>query len=284
MSLQGAIPRLDDTSTPAVTADYSPASTVSVVIPTLNEAKNLAWVLERLPDCVDEVIIVDGRSTDDTIAVALKVRPDARILLERAPGKGAAVRAGFAQARGDLIVMLDADGSMDPSEICRYLAPLENGYELVKGSRFMPSGGTTDISRIRALGNLALVNRLFGCRFTELCYGFMAFRREALPRLRLASTGFEIETEIVVHAMRAGLRVVEVPSFESERHFGKSNLHAVRDGVRVLRTLLAAHAKRWPVHEGLGAAPLTDRRALRRTARVAMRSSAARPAQPLLSR
>src|SRR5438270_1440191 len=88
--------------------------TVSVVIPTLNEQRNIAWVLERLPRIVDEVIVVDGRSTDDTIFAALSTRPDARIVQERTPGKGAALRAGFEAASGDVIVMLDADGSMHP--------------------------------------------------------------------------------------------------------------------------------------------------------------------------
>src|SRR5213592_3033175 len=110
---------MTDTSGPWVAADYRPGASVSAVIPTLNEAKNIRWVLDRIPDCVDEIIIVDGRSTDDTVAVARAARPKARIVLERSPGKGSAIRAGFAEAHGDLIVMLDADGSMDPSEICR---------------------------------------------------------------------------------------------------------------------------------------------------------------------
>jgi glycosyltransferase involved in cell wall biosynthesis len=235
--------------TPLVAADYRPKSSVTAVIPTLNEARNIQWVLNRLPGCTDELIIVDGRSTDDTVAVVREARPDARIVLEHRPGKGAALRAGFAQARGDLIVMLDADGSMDPGEICRYLHPLEHSYDLVKGSRFLKLGGTTDISRVRALGNFALltmVNHLYDCRFTELCYGFMAFRREVLDRLRLDATGFEIETQIVVHALRAGLKIGEVPSFEAERRFGESNLRATRDGARVLRSLLAARLARWP--------------------------------------
>src|SRR5207247_7876435 len=107
--------------------------TVSVVIPALNEARNIGWVLGRLPAYVDEVLVVDGRSTDATIDVALQTRPDARIVEEKAAGKGAALRAGFTHARGDHIVMLDADGSMEPGEISRYLARLEEGYDLVKG-------------------------------------------------------------------------------------------------------------------------------------------------------
>jgi glycosyltransferase involved in cell wall biosynthesis len=272
-------------------AGYRPTASVSAVIPTLNEAKNVKWVLDRMPDCIDEIIIVDGRSTDDTVAIAREARPEARIVLERTPGKGSAVRAGFAEARGDLIVMLDADGSMDPSEICRHLMPLEDGYDLVKGSRFLRSGGTTDISRIRALGNLglvALVNGLYGSRFTELCYGFMAFRREVLPKLHLTASGFEIETQIVVHALRARVRIAEVPSFESERRFGESNLRTIRDGVRALRTLLAGRGKIWPAPggrpapDGLAAGQLADE-ALAQAGRVAVGSSAAQPSESVLS-
>jgi len=220
---------------------------VTSVIPTLNEARNIGWVLGRLPDCVDEVIVVDGRSTDDTIAVVLDVRPDAKVVHELTPGKGAALRAGFAQAHGDIVVMLDADGSMEPAEIVRYVAKIEEGYELVKGSRFLPGGGTTDITRTRSLGNLALLalaNRIYRCAFTELCYGFMAFRRSAMERLALNADGFEIETQIVVRALRAGLRVGEVPSFEAQRRSGTSNLRTLRDGSRVLRELLWASRDR----------------------------------------
>jgi len=225
---------------------------VSVVIPTLNEARNIGWVIGRLPALVDELIVVDGRSTDGTIAAALAARPETVVVHERAPGKGAALRAGFARAAGDVIVMIDADGSMEPSEIARYVATIEAGYDLVKGSRFLPGGGTTDISRLRSLGNLALLvlaNRLYDCAFTELCYGFMALRRSALERLSLTADGFEIEAQIVAHAVRAGLRIAEVPSFESVRRTGDSHLHALRDGARVLRGLVSERHYVWPLPE-----------------------------------
>src|SRR5438876_475254 len=234
-----------------ITLDTASRKRVSAVIPALNEERNIGWVLERLPDCVDEVIVVDGLSVDNTIATAVAVRPDARIVCETTPGKGAALRAGFEHADADYVVMLDADGSMEPAEIRRYVALLDEGYDFVKGSRFMPGGGTADISRLRAVGNLCLLglaNRLYRCRFTELCYGYMAFRRSALPDLRLSAVGFEIETQLVAHAVRAGLRIAEVPSFEARRLSGNSNLRTMRDGTRVLRELLLARLRRWPGH------------------------------------
>ena len=254
---------------------------VSAVVPTLNEGKNIAWVLERIPDSVDEVLIVDGRSTDDTVEVALSARPDARIVLEPAPGKGRALQTGFAAARGDYVVMLDADGSMEPGEIRRYVAMLDEGYDVVKGSRFLPGGGTTDISRLRAFGNfflLGVANTLYGCRFSELCYGYMGFRRGAIEQLRLTAHGFEIETQIVAHAVRAGLRIAEVPSFEAERRFGESNLRTFRDGARVLNELVAARTRRWP-EPWEAPVPALPERAGRRFGRVgAVDGDEARPA------
>ncbi len=232
-------------------------ATVSVVIPTLNEAANIGWVLEQIPSVVDEIVLVDGRSTDDTIQVALSVRPDIRVVLERRPGKGAALRAGFAAGQGDYVAMIDADGSMHPSEIELCVELLEDRrrpehpgrYEFVKGSRFAEGGGSSDISLVRRAGNDALrrlVNALYGVEFTDLCYGLCAFRRDSLDALDLTSDGFEVETEIAVRAIKAGLHIGEVPSFESPRLHGESNLRAWRDGPRVLRTLLSERFRTEP--------------------------------------
>jgi glycosyltransferase involved in cell wall biosynthesis len=233
--------RHGDRTAPAPATPFGEAR-VSVVIPTLNEAANLPHVFARLPQGLHEVVVVDGRSVDDTVAVAKALRPDVRIVLEKRPGKGIALAAGFAAAKGDIIVMLDADGSTDPAEIPRYVMPLLDGADFVKGSRFMPGGGTDDITPIRKLGNSALngtVNKLYGTRYTDLCYGYNAFWNHCLPVLEMGDDhGFEIETVINVRIARAGLRVVEVPSVERERLFGESKLSPVRDGLRVLRTIV----------------------------------------------
>jgi glycosyltransferase involved in cell wall biosynthesis len=217
---------------------------VSVVIPTLNEATNIAWVLYRLPPVVDEVILVDGHSSDGTVAVARAARPDIVVVHAARRGKGAALRAGFAAARGTIVAMMDADCSMDPREIERLVARLRPGVDLVKGSRFMAGAGSADITRFRRLGNgalLGLVNRLYGVDFTDLCYGFIAFRRSALEALRIDAVGFEVETQIAVHALAANLRIEEVPSFEHPRHDGASKLRPCRDGLRVLWTIGRTH-------------------------------------------
>jgi glycosyltransferase involved in cell wall biosynthesis len=222
----------------------TPTPTVSLVIPVRNEARNIAWVLEQIADDVDEIILVDGDSTDATLITARSYRPDIRVVRQEGVGKGSALRTGFLAATGDVIVMMDADGSMAPQEIRHYLHFLANGYDFVKGSRFIGGGGSLDITPFRRLGNrflLGVFNTLYSGDLTDLCYGFCAFHRRYLELLSLSATGFEIEAEMVVHAMRGGLRIAEVPSLEMPRRSGKSNLHAIRDGVRVLRTVLRDH-------------------------------------------
>jgi glycosyltransferase involved in cell wall biosynthesis len=213
---------------------------VSVVIPTLNEAENLPHVLPRLPAGLYEVILVDGHSTDGTIEVARRLRPDVRVVTQSGRGKGNALAAGFAAATGDIFVMLDADGSTDAAEIPRFVAALCNGADFVKGSRFAQGGASSDITFTRRVGNWALntlVNTLYGTSYTDLCYGFNAFWARCLPYMRVDCDGFEVETLINVRIAKGGLVIHEVPSYERDRIHGRSNLHAVRDGVRVLRTI-----------------------------------------------
>jgi glycosyltransferase involved in cell wall biosynthesis len=222
---------------------------VSVVIPTLNEAANLPHVFGRLSPGMNELIVVDGHSVDDTVNVAKELRPDARVILQNRRGKGNALACGFAAATGDIIVMLDADGSTDPAEIPRFLNPLVEGADFVKGSRYMMGGGSTDITGLRSAGNKALgasVNVLFGTRYTDLCYGYSAFWRRCLPQLQIDCDGFEVETVLNIRAAKAGLTVIEVPSQEEDRIYGVSNLNAWRDGRRVLKTIVRERFTRLP--------------------------------------
>jgi len=217
---------------------------VSLVIPTKNEARNISHVLEQVPDCVDEIILVDAHSADATLVTARECRSDLRIIAQPGTGKGDALRAGFLAATGDIIVMIDADGSMSPQEIPRLLFFLANGYDYVKGSRFVGGGASLDITPLRRLGNQGLVflmNRMYDTHMTDLCYGFCAFHRRYLTFLDLSTPGFEIETQMTICALRAGLRVAEVPSLELPRRAGRSNLRTFRDGVRILRTILRHH-------------------------------------------
>jgi Glycosyl transferase family 2 len=229
--------------------DRDPGVPVSVVVPALNEAESIGWVLARLPSFVSEVVLVDGLSTDRTEAVARAARPDLTVVHQYQPGKGAALRAGFAAATGDIVVMIDADGSTDPREMHRFVEALLDGADFVKGSRHLPEGGSDDSTLVRRTGNqvfVGLANALYGARFTDLCYGYCAFWRRHLDALALSSDGFEIETELVLGAVNAGLEVREVPSYELSRRAGISNLNAITDGHRVLRTLLLARRRQDP--------------------------------------
>jgi len=227
--------------TPISTSLVSKVS-VSVIIPTLNEVDNLPHVFERVPREIYELIIVDGHSTDGTPELAEQLWPGVRIVNQPGKGKGNALAAGFWAATGDIVVMLDADGSTDPAEIPRFVAALLTGADFAKGTRFVTGGGSADITTIRRLGNRALarlVNFLWDVNYSDLCYGYNAFWRRVLPDLAPDCTGFEVETLINIRAAKAKLRIVEVPSFEADRVHGESNLNAKRDGVRVLRTILA---------------------------------------------
>jgi glycosyltransferase involved in cell wall biosynthesis len=232
-----------DTDAPVIVdaAEILPGMpSVSVVIPTLNEAGNLPHVLPRLPSWIHELVIVDGLSTDDTVAVAKSYAPRAKVVMVSTPGKGAALRAGFAACTGDIVVMLDADGSTDPQEIPAFVGLLLSGADVVMGSRFTLGGGTDDMERHRRMGNWALTRLVrlgFGARFSDLCYGYTAFWRDVLPVISGPFRGFEVETVIHIRAVRAGLRIAEVPSFESIRISGTTNLRTVRDGFRVLRAI-----------------------------------------------
>jgi GAF domain-containing protein len=214
-----------------------------VIIPTLNEAKNLPLVLPYVPThIVDEVLLVDGRSEDATVEIARQLLPSIRIILEPNPGKGAALRRGFQEATGDILVVLDADGSHDPREIPRFVQALLEGADFAKGSRFAPAGGTTDMPRLRKSGNWGLtklVNLLFSQSFTDLCYGYHAFWRRCLDYMDLdVADGFEIDTVLYLQAVRKKLKVVDVPSFEGLRFYGHGKLQTFPDGFRVLRTIL----------------------------------------------
>lgn len=219
-------------------------ASVSLVIPTKNEAANISWVLEQVPACVDEIILVDGHSTDATLVTARSACSDLRVVMQEGVGKGDALRAGFRAATGDIVLMIDADGSMSPQEIPHFLYFLTHGYDFVKGSRFMAGGGSLDITPLRRSGNkalLRLVSSLYGTSLTDLCYGFIGFHRRYLEFVDLTLPGFEVETRMVISAVQAGLRIAEVPSLELPRRSGKSNLRTFRDGTRVLRTVLRTH-------------------------------------------
>lgn len=285
---------------PWTTGDARSSPTVGVVLPTLNEAGNLPVVLEGLPE-VDQVVIVDGGSTDGTVAVAREARPDAVIVRQTRTGKGNALFCGFAVCTTDIVITLDADGSADPGELPRYVDALLAGAEVAHGSRYRDGGGNLDQRRWDGIGNRwfnGLVNLLFGTRFTDLGCGYNAYWRAVLPVLdlpaanvaglrrgtRLWGDGPEIEPLINIRAAAQGLRVVEVASVGYPPIYGVSQRHPMWEGGRALRAAATEYVRRWQI--GRQASQRAGAHALRPAARSAgaprearLRGGPLRPAQ-----
>ena len=253
--------------------DGSVKPKISLVIPAKNEERNLPWVIERIPATVDEVILVDGNSTDGTIAITKQLRPDAVILQQKANGKGSALVTGLLAATGDIVVMIDADGSMDPIEIHGLVGALLSGADVVKASRYVAGGGSDDISHLRNAGNqgLRIVSKLlFKHDWSELAYGYAAFWTDILPALHLEpivesgnplskkeyGRGFEIEALLFTRSIKVGLKMSEVFSFEYPRIYGESNLATFKDGWRVLTALFRERFTPIPKHPEKNSSPV----------------------------
>jgi glycosyltransferase involved in cell wall biosynthesis len=214
----------------------------TVIIPTKNEEANIKIIINELQDLgYSNILVIDGHSDDATVDEAKKL--GVNIVNQDGKGKGAALRQAINYpGLGDWVIMMDADGSMDPKEIPILLEPLKNGVDVTKGSRFMNGGHTDDMTFVRRFGNrmfVFLVNSLIKTKYTNLCYGYAAFTKCAIKKLNpyLKSDSFEIETEIFIKAKILGLEVKEVPSVEAPRLNGKTNLSARRDGYRILKTI-----------------------------------------------
>ncbi len=239
--------------------DRELGTTVSVVIPALNEAASLPHVLPLIPRFVHEVILVDGASTDGTIEVARQIMPSIRIVRQDRPGKGAALRAGFAAASGDIVVHLDADGSTDPAEIPDFVDCLLAGADYAKGSRFAEGGGSDDITPLRRLGNwsfVALANVLFGSRFSDITYGYNAVWRRHHHLLAPEIDGWAHEIVGNIRAYRRGLRVVEVGSREAPRVAGEAKLRTFSAGWTILKAIVGEFFR--PLPDVAGAAHATE--------------------------
>jgi glycosyltransferase involved in cell wall biosynthesis len=216
---------------------------ISVVIPAYNEAENLPHILPLIPDWVYEVILVNDQSTDNTAEVARSLLPLIRILhTQEGRGKGAALQRGFAEATGDIIVMMDADGSSDPDEIPRFVEALLAGAFFARGSRFLNNGGgSDDITHLRSFGSrllIAIANQLFRMHCTDMFCGLNAFWKNCFDYFEIDCDGFEVEMLLHLRARKANLEIVEVPSYERARIEGSSKFRTFRDGWRVLQTIL----------------------------------------------
>lgn len=212
---------------------------VSIIIPALNEGRNIAKVISDIKNVLNkkysfELIVVDGNSSDNTVEVAKKL--GVRVIYN-CIGKGFAVREGFKNAQGKIIVIMDADCSHRASELILLIQNIKNGYDICMGSRFLDGGGTSDMSWCRRIGNnffVFLVNTLWHAKYTDLCYGYRSFDKNIINKMNLESKGFSIETEISIKAAKLGLKVKEVPSFEKKRLHGDGKLNTISDGLTII--------------------------------------------------
>jgi glycosyltransferase involved in cell wall biosynthesis len=223
---------------------------VSVVIPVFNEEVTVGSIVTRAKKTLEqlgvsyEILVVDDGSVDKSARIAQEL--EARVLKEAHQGKGFALRSGFRQAKGELVVTLDADGSHQPEEIpqvLRYL--MEDRADFVVGSRFFNSkANQTKIPRINRAGNRmfnGLIGHLTGAQISDSQSGFRAIRSSLIKRMKLGSHGYEVESEMLVKALRMGARVAETPISFVQRTVGTSKLDPIRDGARILHAIITSY-------------------------------------------
>ncbi len=219
----------------------SPYPQVSVVICALNEEKNLSHVLPQIPSWVDEVILMDGHSTDNTVRIAKELLPSIRVLYQPNRGKGEALKYGVAASKGDIIVTLDADGTYPSEEMSRFVKAIMQGYDFAKGTRFI--GKAPDcMPHNRQIGNKILAmtsNLLFNTNYTDICSGYYAFRKELFNEIYLSSNGFELEQELFVKVAKIKYKITEVPHSYRQRMYGASKTRDVRQGIKDLLWILS---------------------------------------------
>lgn len=226
---------------------------ISLIIPAKNEEKNIALILNNIPNTINEVIVVDGNSTDNTFSIAKSDSGERIVIKQVSKGKGAALSKGFKLATGDFVIAIDADGSNDPAEIGNFIDAYLKGFQLVKGSRYIMGGGSSDITLFRSFGNLfltKLVNFLFRTKWTDLAYGYIGLSKGLINELNISNfddenstffnygKGFEIEALICCRSIKTGAKIIEVPSFEKSRIYGSSNLKSIPDGMRALIAII----------------------------------------------
>ncbi|RLF76912.1 glycosyltransferase family 2 protein [Thermococci archaeon] len=208
---------------------------ISIVIPAYNEANRIGTVLSEIPEFVDEIIVVDDGSEDNTSEVAKRFGVKT-LRLEPNQGKGAAMREGVKEAMGDIIIFMDADGQHKPDEIIKLVEPIvKDEADFVIGSRMIKAQGKRPL--IRKVSNFLstfLIRMKVGVDVKDTQSGFRAIKREFLPEIE--SKRYEVETEILIKAVKKGARVKEVPV---ERIYGIETGHfRFEDIIRFLQTLM----------------------------------------------
>lgn len=228
-------------NSPTSPARQSPM--VTVVVPVRNEADNLLPVLVAARRYADELLVMDGHSTDGSREIAIAC--GARVLLDDGKGKGAALRKALHAAKGDVLVFVDADGSHDPADIPALLEPILAGRaDHVSGSRML--GGSDELHAtlhqfVRLFGSQVItlmINYTLNVRLTDCQNGFRAIRKDVAQKLGLAEDITTIEQEMIVKTLRRGYRLVEVATHEYGRANGVSNFRVIDVWHRYVGSLL----------------------------------------------
>lgn len=211
---------------------------ITAIICTLNEEESLPHVLPKIPNWVDDIIIIDGNSADSTVEVAKKICPRIRVIYQLGKGKGDALKMGIGEAQGEIIVTLDADGATDPEEMENFVEPLLNGYDFSKGSRFRGNFPKNKPLH-RILGNWVITltfDVLFFCRYTDLCSGYNAFWKNRIENINLWSAdGFENEPLINTRVRKNKLKVIEVGHRDTGRIAGDVKESSWRQGFKAIK-------------------------------------------------
>ncbi len=223
---------------------------ISLLVPAKDEEKTISLVLDeifskikKIKNCSFEVIVIDDGSVDKTSLIAKK--KGAKVVLnEGIHGKGKALALGFKHAKGDIIVMMDADYSHRAEELPAFLKKINEGYGLVVGSRIL--GGSEEYTLVRSLGNVVLTGIFtifFGMKMTDALNGYKAFRKKIIKNHEYHSKDFEIEIELIANCLKEGLRVAEIPSHERARAGGRMKSKALVHGPKFLFRIISEGLK-----------------------------------------
>lgn len=247
MSTNRAVVRLQSTRSCEAA---SPEARVSVILPAYDEAQTIGDIVRGVRGCalrLAEVIVVDDGSADATAAVAEAA--GARVIRHPANrGKGEAVRTGMRAASGDVVLFLDADGQDDVGDIPSLLAAIEPGVDMVIGSRFVGRLEDGAMTPLNWLGNRLLTgvfNGLYGSRIRDTQAGFRAVRRSSMDPEALRARSYDIETEMLIHVLQRGGRVVEVPVTRYARAGGATSFVPFYHGLGILRAMIAGKLQGW---------------------------------------
>jgi glycosyltransferase involved in cell wall biosynthesis len=224
---------------------------LSVIIPMYNEELTVGNVIERVTLAMQkiglkyEIIVVDDHSYDKSLEVAQKYEAKLFTLKEHL-GKGYALRAGFAQSKGDIIITIDSDGSHRPEEIARVLSPvLKDKADLVIGSRYLNQKNVA-ARKLNAFGVRifnSFIQLLTGTAVTDSQSGYRALKRQILNNQMLKSGGYEIESEMLVKTAKENFKVAEVPISFEQRTYGRSGVDPMVDGTKILLSIILAYMK-----------------------------------------